>query len=159
MAPLLRLLSICISPALLGSLPIRVPLLRLRLVRPRVFDRRGRLFGFVGEAAFAFGDLGDFLRVRFQRLDAAAFVDDFFAFVEEAFQIHDVHLLGSAARSVARGRARKNLRASVPGALDCDAMLIPGGQNLQHLASPAIVDVVVIGVVTEAVLAKSTVVV
>jgi hypothetical protein len=37
-------------------------------------------------------------------------------------------------------------------------MLIPGGQNLQHLASPAIVDGVVIGVVTEAVL-KSTVVV
>jgi hypothetical protein len=41
-------------------------------------------------------------------------------------------------------------------------MSIPGGQNVQHLAlcaSPAIVDVVIIGVVTEAVLAKSTVVV
>jgi hypothetical protein len=41
-------------------------------------------------------------------------------------------------------------------------MSIPGGQNVRHLApcaSPAIVDVVVIGVVTEAVLAKSTVVV
>jgi len=40
-------------------------------------------------------------------------------------------------------------------------MSIPGGQNLKYLApcaSPAIVDVVVIGVVTEAVLAKSTVV-
>jgi hypothetical protein len=37
-----------------------------------------------------------------------------------------------------------------------------GGQNVRHLvpcASPAVVDVVVIGVVTEAVLAKSTVVV
>jgi hypothetical protein len=37
-----------------------------------------------------------------------------------------------------------------------------GGQNVQHLvpcASPAVIDVVVIGVVTEAVLAKSTVVV
>jgi hypothetical protein len=41
-------------------------------------------------------------------------------------------------------------------------MSILGGQNVQHLApcaSPAIVDVVIIGVVTEAVLAKSTVVV
>lgn len=61
----------------------------------------------------------------------------------------------------ARCRARKNLRAPLPGALDCHAMLIPGGQNVQHLApcaSPAILDVLVIGVVTEAVL-KSTVVV
>jgi hypothetical protein len=41
-------------------------------------------------------------------------------------------------------------------------MSIPGGQFMQHhapCASPAIVDVVVIAVVTEAVLAKSTVVV
>jgi acetylornithine/succinyldiaminopimelate/putrescine aminotransferase len=34
-----------------------------------------------------------------------------------------------------------------------------GGQNVALCASPAVVDVVVIGVVTEAVLAKSTVVV
>jgi acetylornithine/succinyldiaminopimelate/putrescine aminotransferase len=34
-----------------------------------------------------------------------------------------------------------------------------GGQNVALSASPAVVDVVVIGVVTEAVLAKSTVVV
>jgi hypothetical protein len=171
MAPLLRLLSICIGVALLGSVPIRVPLLWLRLVRPRIFDRRGRLFGFVGQAAFAFGDPGHFLRILFQRLDAAAFVDDFFAFVEQAFQIQDIPLLGGVGRSGRRGRweravsagaSRRNLPASLPRALDCNAMSIPGGQNVQHLApcaSPAIVDVVIIGVVTEAVLAKSTVVV
>jgi hypothetical protein len=66
-----------------------MPLLRLRLVRPRLFDRRGGLLGFVAQAPFAFGDLGDFLRVGFQRVDAAAVIDDFFAFVEQAFQIHD----------------------------------------------------------------------
>jgi hypothetical protein len=41
-------------------------------------------------------------------------------------------------------------------------MTIPGGQNVQHLvpcASTAVVDVVITRVVTEAVLAKSTVVV
>jgi hypothetical protein len=143
-------------------LPIRVPLDRLRLVRPRVFDRRGRLFGFVGQAAFPFRDLGDFLRVLFERLDTAAFVDDFFAFVEQAFQIHDIPLLGGAANRGAISAPGKNLRASPPRALHCGGMFIAGEQNVQHLApcaSPAIVDVVVIGVVTEAVLAKSTVVV
>jgi hypothetical protein len=100
MAPLLRLLSICIRPALLGSLPIRVPLLRLRLVRPRIFQRRGRLLGFVGQAAFPFGDPGDFLRVRFQRLDPAAVVDDFFPFVDQAFQVNDIPLLGDASEEI-----------------------------------------------------------
>jgi hypothetical protein len=68
----------------------------------------------------------------------------------------------SSGASVGRGRdgaARTNLRASLPGALDCDAMTTFGGQNVALCASPAVVDVVVIGVVTEAVLAKSTVVV
>jgi len=38
-------------------------------------------------------------------------------------------------------------------------MAIPGGQNVQHLASPAAVVVAVVGVVTEAGLIKSPVVV
>src|ERR1700744_1322972 len=108
MAPLLRLLSICIGTALVSPVAVGVALARLglgavlavgvvgvlgrRLVRPPLFDRRGGLFGFVGEAAFAFRDLGQFLRVLFQRVDATAVVDHFFAFVEQAFQIHLVPL-------------------------------------------------------------------
>src|SRR4029077_20441043 len=149
-------------PALLGSVPIRMPLLRLRLVRPRGFDRRGRLLGFFAPAAFSFGDVGDFLRVLLERVDAAAFVDDFLAFVEQAFQVHDIPLLGGAADRGRLGGPPENLRASLPEALCSDAMTIPAGQNVQRLvfcASPAVVDVAIIGVVTEAVLAKSTVVV
>jgi hypothetical protein len=76
-------------------MPVRVPLLRLRLVSPRVFDRFGGLFGFVGQAPFAFRDVGDFHRVLFQRLDPAAFVDDLLPFVEQAFQVHLGPLLGA----------------------------------------------------------------
>jgi hypothetical protein len=79
-----------------------MPLLRLRLIRPGVFDRCGGRFGFVAQAAFPFGDIGDFLRVLFQRLDAAAFIDDFFAFVEQAFQDHDIPILGAALTPRAR---------------------------------------------------------
>jgi len=88
MAPLLRLLSNCVSPALISRLPVRVALLALGLVRPRLLHRRRGLFGFVGEAAFAFRDPGEFLRVLFERVDAAAVVDHFFAFVEQFLQVH-----------------------------------------------------------------------
>src|ERR1700742_4302121 len=147
MAPLLRLLSICISPTLTSRLPVRVPLLGGGLVGTRLFHRRGGLFGFVGEAAFAFRDLGQFLRVLFQRVDATAVVDHFFAFVEQAFQIHLVPLR--------RGTERK-LSATARGALHCPAMTTRAGENAVLCASPAVVVIPV--VVTEAVL-KSTVVV
>jgi hypothetical protein len=88
MAPLLRLLSICVSPALTSRLPVRVPLLALGLVRPRLFHRGRGLFGFVGEAAFAFRDAGEFLRVLFERVDSAPIVDHFLAFVEQFLQVH-----------------------------------------------------------------------
>jgi hypothetical protein len=130
-----------------------VSLRSLGLVGPRLLHRLGRLFGFVAEAAFAFRDPGQFLGVLFQRVDAAAVVDHFLTFVEQAFQVHRVPLLGGAPT---------NLGASLPGALDCDAMAIRGGQNVRHLvpcASPAVV-VAVVGVVTEAELAiKSSVIV
>jgi hypothetical protein len=80
----------------LRRLPVRVPLLALGLVSARLFHRRRGLFGFVGEAAFAFRDPGQFLRVLFQRLDAAAVVDDFLAFVEQVLQIHVRPLLVAA---------------------------------------------------------------
>jgi hypothetical protein len=131
-----------------------VPLLCLRLVSPRLFHRRGRLFGFVGQAAFAFRDVGDFLRVLLQRLDATAFVDDLLAFVEQVFQVHDVPLLGG---HCGRGHCEESRRIPT-GALDCDAMAIQGGQNVVLYASPAVV-VAIVGVVTEAELVKSSVVV
>src|SRR5882757_3152536 len=53
-----------------------------------VLDRGGGVFGFVGEGAFAFGDVLQLAGVLLQRIHAAAFVDDFLAFVEEAFQVH-----------------------------------------------------------------------
>jgi hypothetical protein len=56
--------------------------------RARVFDRLGGLFGFVGEAALARGDVLELLGVLFEALDAAAFVDDLLAFVEEVFEVH-----------------------------------------------------------------------
>jgi hypothetical protein len=65
-----------------------VSLLALGLVSAGLFDRLGGLFGFVGQAAFAFRDPGQFLRVLFQRVDPTAVVDHFFAFVEQAFQVH-----------------------------------------------------------------------
>jgi hypothetical protein len=130
-----------------------VALRSLGLVGPGLFHRLGGLFGFVGQAAFAFRDIGDFLGVLFQRLDAAAFVDHFLAFVEQAFQVHRVPLFGGTAL---------NLGVFLPGALDCDAMAIRGGQNVRHFvpcASPAVV-VALVGVVTEAELAiKSSVIV
>jgi hypothetical protein len=72
-----------------------VSLLTLGLVSPRLFHRVGGLLGFVGEAAFLFGDPRQFLCILFQRVDAAAIVDHFFAFVEQAFQIHVNPLLGA----------------------------------------------------------------
>jgi hypothetical protein len=75
MAPLLRLLSICIGVALHSRVAVGVALLGvgldrlsglIRLVPPGLFDRRGRSLRFVGEASFSFRDLGDFLRVLFQ---------------------------------------------------------------------------------------------
>jgi hypothetical protein len=72
-----------------------VTLLALGLVSPRLFHRIGGLFGFVGEAPFAFRDPGEFLRVLFQRVDAAAVVDHLLAFVEQAFQVHLSPLLGA----------------------------------------------------------------
>jgi hypothetical protein len=148
MAPLLRLLSICISPTLLSRLPVRVPLLSLGLVRPGLFHRRGRLFGFVGEAAFAFRDPGQFLRVLFQRVDTAAVVDHFFAFVEQALQVH--------LKSSPRGNLDQKLTAPAQRALHCLPMAIQGGQNVVLCASPA---VVVVAVITEAELVKSSVLV
>src|ERR1700761_4479211 len=163
MAPLLRLLSICIRTPLVSRVAVGVALAGLglgavlavrvigvlgrRLVRPRLFDRRGRLFGFVGEAAFAFRDPGQFLRVLFQRVDAAALVDHFLAFVEQAFQVHLVPL---------RRGSKWKLSATTRGALHCSPMTTPAGHNAVLCASPAVVVVPV--VVTEAVL-KSTVVV
>src|SRR6201996_515857 len=148
MAPLLRLLSICIGTPLPSRVAVGVALLPFGLVRPRLFDRLGRLFGFVGEAAFAFRDPGQFLRVLFQRIDATAVVDHFLAFVEQVFQVHRVPLR--------RGTEMK-LSAAVRGALHCPAMTTPAGLNAVLCASPAVVVIPV--VVTEAVLAKSTVVV
>jgi len=52
--------------ALLGRRLIRLTILAGGRVRPRLFHRRRGLFGFVGEAAFAFRDPGQFLRVLFQ---------------------------------------------------------------------------------------------
>jgi hypothetical protein len=76
MAPLLRLLSICIGVAPHSRVAVGVALLGvgldrmllfglIRFVPPRLFDRRRRSLRFVGEAAFSFRDLGDFLRVLF----------------------------------------------------------------------------------------------
>jgi hypothetical protein len=79
-----------------------VPLLRLRFGSARLLESRRRLFGFVGEAAFAFRDLGDLLGVSFERLDAAAFVDDLLAFVDQAFQVHLGPLLGAGPRTIGR---------------------------------------------------------
>jgi hypothetical protein len=83
MAPLLRLLSICIGTPLVSRVAVGVALAGLglgavlavrvigvlgrRLVRSRVFDRLGGLFGFVGEAAFAFRDLSASRRHRGRR--------------------------------------------------------------------------------------------
>jgi hypothetical protein len=135
-------------------------LLRLRLVRPGLFDGGGRVFGFVGQAAFLLGDPGQFLGVLFQRIDTAAVVDDFLTFVEQAFQVHDIPLLVARCSS---GAALTQIYACpYPGRYAGRAMTIPAGQNVQYLvpcASTAIVDVAIIGVVTEAVLVKSTVVV
>jgi hypothetical protein len=112
--------------------------------------RRRGLFGFVGEAAFAFGDVRQFGRVLLQRLDAAAFVDHLLAFVEEVFQVHlDPSLGATPAELSATGRR----------ALHSPPMAIQGGQNEVLCASPAFVVVAITGVVTEAVLVKSTVVV
>jgi hypothetical protein len=65
-----------------------VPLLALGLVSARLFDRRRGLFRLVGEAAFAFRDPGQFLCVLLQRVDPAAVVDHFLAFVEQVLQVH-----------------------------------------------------------------------
>jgi hypothetical protein len=127
-----------------------VSLLALGLVSPRLFHRLGRLFGFVGEAAFAFRDARQFLRVLFQRVDAAAFVDHLLAFVEQALQVHLSPLVGAT---------DTKLTATARGALDCVAMAIQGGQNVVLCASPAVVVVAIVGVVTEAELLKSSVVV
>jgi hypothetical protein len=124
-----------------------VALLRRGLVRPRLIDRRGGLFGFVGEAAFLLGDRRQFLGVLFQRIDAAAIVDDFLAFVEQAFQVHLFPLLGATA---------PKLSATAPCALHCAGMAIQGGQNAVLSASPA---VAVVAVKAEAELVISSVVV
>jgi hypothetical protein len=124
-----------------------VTLLALGLVRPRLLDRLSGLFGLVGQAAFAFRDPRQFLRVLFQRVDAAAVVDHFPAFVEQAFQVHLSPLVGAP---------HQKLTATGRGALDCVAMAIQGGQNVVLCASPA---VVVVAVITEAELVKSSVVV
>jgi hypothetical protein len=112
-----------------------VPLLRLRLVSPGLFHRRRGLFGFVGQAAFAFRDVGDFHRVLFERVDAAAFVDDLLAFVEQAFQVHPSPLVGANFPTIGR-RAPERYTAW--------PMAIQGGQNVVLCASPAVVGVVVI---------------
>ncbi|HEY0278179.1 MAG TPA: hypothetical protein VGC32_07915 [Solirubrobacterales bacterium] len=127
----------------IGMLALR----RVGSIRPRLLERRGGLFGFVGEAAFAFRDPGQFLRVLFQRVDATSVVDHFFAFVEQAFQVHLVPLR--------RGSGNK-LSAAARRALHCSPMTTPAGKNAVLCASAAVVVVPV--VVTEAVL-KSTVVV
>jgi hypothetical protein len=163
MAPLLRLLSICIGTPLVSRVAVGVALpglglgavlavrvigvLGRRLVRPRLFDRVGGLFGFVGEAAFAFRDPGKFRRVLFQRVDATAAVDHFLAFVEQTFQVHLVPL---------RRGTEVKLSAAGCCALHCSPMTTPAGENAVLCASPAVVVIPV--VVTEAVL-KSTVVV
>jgi hypothetical protein len=121
--------------ALLRRLPVRVPLLRLRLISPGIFDRGGGLFGFVGEAAFAFRDVGDFHRVLFQRVDATAIVDDFLAFVEQAFQVHLSPLFGATFPTIGRRG---------PGRYTAWPMATQGGQNVVLCASPAVVGVVVI---------------
>jgi hypothetical protein len=125
-----------------------VSLLTLGLVSPRLFHRRGRLFGFVGEAAFSFRDPRQFLCVLFQRVDAAALVDHLLAFVEQALQVHLSPLVGATVTK---------LTALARRALDSAAMAIQGGQNVVLCASPAVV--VIVGVVTEAELVKSSVVV
>ncbi|MBS1883965.1 MAG: hypothetical protein JSS97_13540 [Actinobacteria bacterium] len=134
-----------------------MPLVSVGLVGPRLLHRLGRFLCFVGEAAFAFGDPGQFLRVLFQRLDAAAFIDDFLAFVEQALQVHRVPLLGGVAPNLSAPTRRAGDQ------LHCHAMAIQGGQSERHLvtcASPAVVVVAVVGVVTEAELViKSSVVV
>jgi hypothetical protein len=112
-----------------------VPLLRLRLVSPGLFHRRRGLFGFVGQAAFAFRDVGDFHRVLFQRVDAAAFVDDFLAFVEQAFQVHLSPLFGATFPTIGR---------RAPARYTACSMATQGGQNVVLCASPAVVGVVVI---------------
>jgi hypothetical protein len=112
-----------------------VPLLRLRLVSPGLFHRRRGLFGFVGQAAFAFRDVGDFHRVLFERVDAATFVDDLLAFVEQAFQVHPSPLVGANFPTIGR-RAPERYTAW--------PMAIQGGQNVVLCASPAVVGVVVI---------------
>jgi hypothetical protein len=127
-----------------------VPLLRLGLVSTRVLHRRRGLFGFVGEAAFAFGDVRQFGRVLLQRLDAAAFVNHLLAFVEELFQVHLDPSLGATA---------SELSATGRGALHSSPMSTLAAKNAALCASPAVVVVAITGVVTEAVLVKSTVVV
>jgi len=122
-----------------------VGFLARRLVRPRLFHRRRGLFGFVGEAAFAFRDVGQFLGVLFQRIDAAAIVDHLLSFVEQAFQVH--------LRSSPWGNRDQKLTATAQSALHSDAMAIQGGQNVALCASPANVVVVAGVVVIEAGLA------
>jgi hypothetical protein len=72
-----------------------VTFLAVGLVSARLLHRRGGLFGFVGEASFAFRDPGQFLRILFQRVDTAAIVDHFLAFVEQVLQVHLGPLLGA----------------------------------------------------------------
>jgi hypothetical protein len=72
-----------------------VALLAGGLVRPRLLHRRRGIFGFVAEAAFAFGDVGQFLRVLLQRVDTPAVVDHFLAFVEQFLEVHLDPLLGA----------------------------------------------------------------
>jgi hypothetical protein len=127
-----------------------VPLGPLGLVSAGIFDRRRGLLGFVGEAAFAFGDPCDFLGVLFQRLDPAAFVDDLLPFVEQALQVHLGPLLGAVAPKIG---------VAAPGRYTAWPMAIQGGQNVVPCASPAVAVVAVIGVVTEAGLLQSSVVV
>jgi hypothetical protein len=123
-----------------------VPLLCLRLISSGIFDRGRGLFGFVGEAAFAFRDVGYFQRVLFERVDAAAFVDDLLAFVEQAFQVHLSPLVGGTFPTIGR---------HAPPRYTAWPMATQGGQNVVLSASPAVVGVVV----TEAGLIKSPVVV
>jgi hypothetical protein len=137
--------------ALLLRVAIRVPLLRLGLVSPGVFDRRRGLFGFVGQAAFAFRDPGDFLGVLLQRLDPAAFVDDLLTFVDQAFQVHLGPLIGATS-----GATFPTIGRCAPDRYTAWPMAIRGGQNVVLCASPATVVLAV--VVTEAELKSSVVV-
>jgi hypothetical protein len=76
------------SVFLVGVVVRSCVLLTARASGARVFDRLRGGFGFVAEAAFAFGDFFQLLGVGFERVHAAALVDRLFRFVGQLLEVH-----------------------------------------------------------------------